>query len=453
MNAQRFTSRTAAAFVAGFILSSAAASAGGADATSPGTAPDATVTLRWRATAAGVGFVWGAASVVYQRKAYPVRVDGFLLGAIGVASGSVVGEVYGLRKVDDLNGNFTALTATAALGAGMATADLSNDKGVHIVIRSTKSSGVGLGIGIRPITLTVGQAGGPPAEESARLPQTLGFGQVRFSENLLFQPTLNVQLVGFGEGNPGFNGKWSAGPVNRADEWFETSNEFGLNASYDAGRYGTFRGSVSSVFSLTGGSVDAAASYGKMINNRKYGLEDAYLDWKSGNLFPGLGEDALEISGGDQNYQLYDGLLFWDGAQNATRRGANWIGPRKAFDNTGIVRLNLGSLLLEGVHLQFNDDPNTGTRLAGGRAEYTKDDWLMKHFKFAILYFNIYNSDNVERHGLNGGYSYMETTPLPSLPDLSYSASFVYETNSNAAGLTNAVGWYIYPSYQFSSLP
>ena len=453
MKARKFTSRSTAALVKGFIFVAAAALAGAADAASPGTTPDMTVTFRWHAIAVGAGFVWGASSVNYQGKTYPVRVDGFVLGGIGAGSGSAVGEVYGLSKVDDLNGNFTALTAVGgAFGAGTPTAVLRNDKGVRIVMQNVNASGFGVGIGLRAITLAVGQAGGPPAEEGARLPQTLGFGQARFGEKLLLQPTLNVQLVGFAEGNPGFNGRWSAGPVDRADEWFEKSNEFGLNGAYDTGRYGAFTGRVSGIYSMTGGGVDAAASNGKIINNRKYGLEDAYLDWKSGSLLPGLGEDALEISGGNQNYQLYDGFLFWQ-QQNATSRGANWIAPRKAFRYTGIVRLNLGNLLLEGVHLQYNDDPDTATRLAGGRIEYTKDDWLMKHLKVAAMYFNIYNSTNDERRGLNGVYSYMEGTPLPSLPDFSYTGSFVYETNSKAAGLTNAAGWYIYPSYQFSNLP
>ena len=453
MNAQRFASRSMAAFVAGFIFAAAATLVGGADAASPGTAPDATVTFRWSAKAAGVGFVWGASSVNYQGETYSVRVDGFLLGAIGTASGRAVGDVYGLSKIDDLNGNFTALTAGAALGPGRATADLRNAKGVHIVMRSTNSSGVGIGIGLRAITLTVGQAGGPPAEEGPTLPKTLGFGQALFGEKLSLEPTLNVQLAGFAEGNPGFNGKWSAGPVNRADEWFEHSNEFGLNAAYDTGGYGTFSGRASGVFSLTAGGVDAAASNGKVINNHKYDLEDLYIDWESGDLLPFLGQDALEISGGDQDYQLYDGLLFWYGAQNATSRGANWIAPRKAFDNTAIVRLNLGNLLLEGVHLQFNDDPDTGTRLAGERMEYTKDNCLLKHFKIAAMYYNIYHSDNPERNGLNTFYSYTEMTPLPFLPDFSSTGSFVYEMNSRAAGLTNAVGWYVYPTYQFSDLP
>src|SRR5262249_7766934 len=268
-----------------------------------------------------------------------------------------------------------------------ATLVMRNDKEVRIVM-DVDSTGLQLGIGPRGITLAVGEAEGPPADAAGRLPATLGFGQARFGD-LSLRPTLNAQLVGFTEANPGFNGTWSAGPVDEADEWFETSNEIGLNALYEAGKYGTFKARVSGVFSLTGGGVDAAASNGNEINNHSYTLESAYLDWQSGDLFPGLGFNAVEIGGGNQNYQVFDGLLFCDGGQDSGDRGANWLTPRKAFRETGIVRLTVADLVLEGVHLRYNDSPNTRTRLAAGRIEYVKNDWVMKHAKFGVMYFNV----------------------------------------------------------------
>ena len=48
----------------------------------------------------------------------------------------------------------------------------------------------------------------------------------------------------------------------------------------------------------------------------QYTLESGYLAWKSGGLFPELGFNAIEVSGGNQNYQVFDGLLFWDGGQD-----------------------------------------------------------------------------------------------------------------------------------------
>ncbi len=414
-------------------------------------APDATVTFRGRTATFGVGFTWGAATLTYKGEIYPVRVDGFVLGAIGVASMEGVGKVFGLSKAEDLNGDYTALNAGGAFGVGSGKTVMRNAKGVRIVLDAT-SKGLSLGIGPRGITLTVGEAGGPPADAGARLPETLGFGQARFGP-LALRPTLNAQLAGFAEGNAGFGGQWSFGPVDEADEWFETSNEVGLNGAYDTGKYGTFTARVSGVFSLTGGGVDAAVSNGSEINNHKYSLESGYLKWQSGDLFPGLGFNALEISGGNQNYQVFDGLLFWDGGQDGGERGASWLSPRKAFRETGIVHLETADLVLEGAHLKYNDDPDTETRLAVGRAEYAKNDCVMKYLKLGLVYFKIYDSKTASRDGMNGVYGYHEATPLRSLPDLSYTASYVWESNSKNSGLKNAVAWYAGPAYQLSNLP
>jgi len=44
------------------------------------------------------------------------------------------------------------------------------------------------------------------------------------------------------------------------------------------------------------------------------------------------------------------------------------------------------------------------------------------------MYFNIYESDEPSRHGMNGFYFYQEATPVPPLPDFQYTTSFVAET-------------------------
>ena len=426
--------------------------AGQSPTSGAGQAPaNATITFRGRTAAAGVGLAWGASSVEFQGKTYPVRVDGFVLGGLGTASGEGVGHVLGLTKIEDLNGNYTGVASGHAFGQGTGKLVMHNDKGVRIVMDMT-STGLQVGAGVRGITLSVGEAGGPPADASPRLPQTLGFGEVRTGP-LFFRPTLNVQVFGAVSGNPGFNGKWSFGPVDQANNWFEHSNEVGLNARYPTGSYGTLQGRVSGVYSLTASGPDGAVSNGSKGTVTKYTLESAYLAWQSEDLFPSLGHNAVELSAGNQNYQVFDGLLFWDGGQDSTNRGANWLSPRKAFRETGIGRLNLGGFTLEGVHLKFNDDPDTGTRLGAGRAEYVKDDWLMKHLMVGFMYFDIYESDTASRDGMSGIYLYHEATPLPALEDLTYKASVVRESNAKSSGLTEAYGWYVTPAYKLSSLP
>jgi hypothetical protein len=412
----------------------------------------ATLTFHGRTAAAGFGFGWGAATLEFEGKSYPVRVDGFVLGAVGTASLDGVGQVTGLTKAEDLNGDFTAVSTGLTVGQGAGTLVMRNEKGVRVTL-DTKNSGLQVGIGPRGVTMSVGEAGGPPADAGARLPQTLGFGELKVGP-LFLKPTLNAQMFVLGSHNPGFNGDWSFGPVDKSEGYFEHSNEEGLNLRAPVGtegEFGTLKGRVSGVYSMTTSQPDAPVCNARGSTS-DYTLESAYLGWQSGDLFPKLGSNAVEISGGDQNYQVFDGLLFWDGGQDCSGRGANWLSPRKAFDATGIIKLTLKGLTLEAVHLKYNDHPNTGTRLYGERAEYVTDDWFMKSMKLGFMYFHIYDSKTASRNGMDGLYFYHEATPIPALPDFTYKATFVNETNSQSSGLSHAYAWYVAPAYKLSSV-
>jgi hypothetical protein len=414
--------------------------------------PDATLTLRGRAAAAGVGFVWGASTLEFRGKTYPVRADGFVAGAVGVGSVEGTGKVYGLKDAKDLEGDYTAVGAGTALGRGSSRVVMRNDKGVRIVV-DTRISGLQLGIGPRGIALRVGEAGGPPADDRAHLPDTLGFGEARFGR-LFLRPTFNGQIFFSASRNPGFDGEFAVGPVDEADDWLENSAETGLNARLSLGqegRYGTLQARVSGVYSGTSSGPDGPACNGSSKRTDDLTLESAYVSWKSGKTFADLGTDAVEISAGNQNYQIWDGLLFWDGGQDCQGRGANWISPRKAFQDTAVVKLHMDELLLEGAHLEFNDeDPDSDTKLGLGRVEYATDEGFMEHLKLGLMYFRIYDSDTESRDGMKGIYLYHEAAPLRSVPDLTYKASFVRESNSRSSGLSRAYGWYFNPSYQFS---
>ncbi len=414
--------------------------------------PTATLTFRGKTASAGVGFAWSESTLEFEGQRYPVRADGFVAGAVGVASFEGIGRVYGLKNVEDLNGSYTSLGAAGTAGSGGGRFAMRNDKGVRIVIELT-SSGLQLGVGPRGVTLTVGEPGAAPVGAAPALPKTLGFGEARFG-GLYLRPTLNGQAFFAASRNPGFDGEFSFGPVDEADEWLETSSELGLNARYllgDEGRFGTLQTRVSGVYSRTGSGPDGPVCLGSSNSESETTLESAYLAWQSGPLFPGLGENAVELSGGSQNYQVFDGLLFWDGGQDCAGRGANWLSPRKAFHNTGIATLSVGKFVFEAAHLKFNDvKPDTDTQLGLGRFEYVTDDGPMEHLKIGLLFFNIYDSDTESRDGMKGYYVHNEATPFRSVPDLTYKASFIAETNSRSSGLTTAYGWYFNPAYEFS---
>ena len=414
-------------------------------------AQEGKLSFHGKTAAIGAGFAWGGSTLEFQGKTYPIRVDGFVLGAVGAASLEATGTVTGLTKAEDLNGDFTAVSSGLTVGTGASKLVMRNDKGVRIVMDGS-SSGFQLGLGPRGITLTVGEPGGPPADDHARLPQTMGFGEMQWG-SLYVEPTLNAQIYFPVYSNPGFGGDWSFGPVDKAGLWFEHSNEEGLNARYvlgDEGKYGTISARVSGLFSMTTSQPD-----GPVCNTHgttsSYSLESAYGRWQSGDLFPSLGHNALEISGGNQNYQVFDGLLFWDGGQDCSGRGANWLSARKAFKATAIAKLTLkDGLTLEAFHLKYNDHPSTDTELFGERMEWATDDFYMKHLKVGFMYFHVYNSRTATRDGMNGAYFYNEASPFPFLPDFSYKASYVRESNS---GFDAGYGWYAGAAYELSQVP
>ena len=80
--------------------------------------PDAILKISAKAIGVGAGYSWGAGKLTYQGKEYDVDVAGLNVGTVGVTSIDAVGEVYYLKKVEDLNGNYTAATAGGTIGGG-----------------------------------------------------------------------------------------------------------------------------------------------------------------------------------------------------------------------------------------------------------------------------------------------------------------------------------------------
>jgi alginate export protein len=414
---------------------------------------DATIVVSGWNAAIGVGLSSGSGTLTYRGKEYELKVSGMELGGVGISSGTVSGNVYDLKNVEDINGQYSGLGAGGVAGTGGGVLGMRNDK--HVIIRvTTQAKGARLKMGASGITLqlvqahSAGSATGASAGSTPGLPQTLGFGQARFG-NLGLRPTFNAQIDGFVEANPGFGGK-KVGALSRSELFFETSNEIGLDYDYSLGRFGTLSGRVSGVYSLTGGGLDAlATNYPGSPVRDSYTLEAAYLDWTSGDTIPFLGHDGLELSYGRNRYQVGDGFLFWDGASDGGRRGATWLSPRKAFDQMGLARVLLGNWKLEGFFLSPNDAPDTNTNLAGTNLEYSHPDYGVTGF----IYAHFLSSDTPTRDGMNLFYWRADTTPFPAVKDAHFLTSVAAETNDASSGLTNAFGWYVGPAYTFSRLP
>jgi hypothetical protein len=105
--------------------------------------PDATLELTQGQVAIGIGWSWGEGTLTFQGNKYPVTVKGLSVIDIGITKATAFGKVYGLKKLEDFNGNYTAATAEGTLGGGAGATTMKNQNGVVINL-STTTQGVNL---------------------------------------------------------------------------------------------------------------------------------------------------------------------------------------------------------------------------------------------------------------------------------------------------------------------
>lgn len=100
--------------------------------------PDATVSFSGGAVAAGVGVSWGDGTLHYKGKDYPFRLKGLTVVDVGASAVKAAGEVYHLKRLEDFNGNYTAVSAGATVAGGASVTAMENQKGVVMELRSTR---------------------------------------------------------------------------------------------------------------------------------------------------------------------------------------------------------------------------------------------------------------------------------------------------------------------------
>ena len=132
----------AAATLAGGLLAATAAAA----------APSATI----RFSGGSVAFIgqvnWGSGTLNWHGRPIPLKVSGIGVGAIGADKFDAEGEVYNLRHLEDIEGTYAAVNASATAGAGAGWIDMSNEHGVEIRARSTSA---GLKLSLAPTGMGV----------------------------------------------------------------------------------------------------------------------------------------------------------------------------------------------------------------------------------------------------------------------------------------------------------
>ncbi|MDH4553764.1 hypothetical protein E8F11_01010 [Pseudomonas sp. BN417] len=131
-----------------------------------------------------------------------------------------------------------------------------------------------------------------------------------------------------------------------SSSWREGYAKYGISFDQGLAGAGTGYGKFNLLSSGTWGDGDAAGFTDGSERTTK--IEDAYLGWRSGQLFEALGEDGVDVSFGRQNLMIGDGFLINGDALNFgkgladgefNRGGAYWLAARKAFDQTAVLRL------------------------------------------------------------------------------------------------------------------
>lgn len=179
-----------------------------------------------------------------------------------------------------------------------------------------------------------------------------------------------------------FNSRKSYWAGEGGASWREGFIKYGVSAEQDLAGNGTLYGALNWVSSGTWGDGDAAGFTDG--SERETDIEDAYLGWRSGMLFPALGENGIDFSVGRQVVQIGDGFIINDdglnlgagvdgGVGELDRGGAYYLAARRAFDKTAVLKIG-GEQGLHGAlrWMESDNRAQANTELAAGTLAYTE---------------------------------------------------------------------------------
>ena len=163
--------------------------------------------------------------------------------------------------------------------------------------------------------------------------------------------------------------------------WSEGYADVALIGSLTAARESSWYAAVGALTTTTRGDGDAAGF--TTGDEERIALEDAYVGWRSGDLFPALGKDGVDFSLGRQNFMLGSGFLIDGDAVNfgkgfddladagiapgsMDRGGAYWLGRRHAFDRIALAKIGADTPLSGTLFwIESDNDAQARTEIAG----------------------------------------------------------------------------------------
>ncbi|MGY3450506.1 hypothetical protein [Bradyrhizobium sp. USDA 4353] len=185
-------------------------------------------------------------------------------------------------------------------------------------------------------------------------------------------------------------------------------------------------------------------------------LENAY----AGARWSAPGGAVVDVSLGQQDYRIGSGMLIATGAGNGFERGALLMAPRTAWQMTGIAKVSIGNVSIDGFYLAPNElrSSDSMTRLAGAKTEVQ----LGQDQYAGLAYINVLSSayPSIQapltlipdgRSGMSTLHGYGRFEPFSGLPSLWIAGEFAYQwndrINQRAYGGQGEIG------YRAQSLP
>ena len=254
-----------------------------------------------------------------------------------------------------------------------------------------------------------------------------------------------------------FNSRKNYDGTTGGSSWREGFIKYGLSVDQTLGSAGSVYGTANLVTSGTWGDGDAAGITDGTERTTKF--DEAFAGWRSGELFPVLGKDGVDLSFGRQIITLGDGFIINDDGLNfgkgpadgkLNRGGAYYLAARHAFDETAVVRLG-GKDGLHGsmMWMKSNNRSQADTEMAAGTLEYTAaPGTLGLTYIHGISVDDRYASDfQKQREGMNI-YS-LRGTGNAGIENAHF--AFEYAWQDKDAGDEKA--WYTEAGYTFANLP
>lgn len=259
-----------------------------------------------------------------------------------------------------------------------------------------------------------------------------------------------------------FHSQENYAPSGRLSEgsssWREGYIKYGLSFDKGLAGAGTGYGAANLLSSGTWGDGDAAGFSDGSERTTKF--EDAYLGWRSDELFAPLGKDGVDLSFGRQNIAIGDGFLINGDALNIgkgladgefNRGGSYYLAARKAFDETAVLRLGgKEGWRSDLMWLKSNNRAQAMTEMYAGTLEHVAEAGTvgLTYIKTTDIDEQYASPLQLERDGMQT-YS-LRATGNAGVKDLFLSGEYAEQNKPHAS---NEDAWYLEAGWTFSAAP